>query len=269
MGLYPDLLPGYVPVTASAHFAEEYGELLTARPGLDLVQMFDAAEQGNLAALYVVGSNPVRRYGVDPAALKNTFLVVQDMFLTETAQLADVVFPAANLYEKSGTVTNTFGDLQLVKKAGDKAGVRSDFELIVRLAGAMGGDVKKLVPFSRSGVRADFGQSRGAQSGEADRHGVWLAARNLEPKLSPFDPFAIFDEIQRLVPAYNVPRLDLLAGNDQHLRPELVQIAPASERQDLVLPSNDTLFSSGTLGEYSKMLHSVLEARKPAETAAD
>ena len=49
-------------------------------------------------------------------ALKNTFIVVQDMFLTETALLADVVLPAANLYEKSGTVTNTYGDLQLVKK---------------------------------------------------------------------------------------------------------------------------------------------------------
>ncbi len=89
--------------------------------------MFDAAQRGDLAALYVVGSNPVSRYGVDAAALKNTFLVVQDMFLTETAALADVVFPAANLYEKSGTVTNTYGDIQLVKKAADKAGVRTRF----------------------------------------------------------------------------------------------------------------------------------------------
>ena len=53
-------------------------------------------------------------------------------------QLADVVLPAANLYEKSGSVTNSYGDLQLVKKAADRAGVRTDFELIVRLAGHMG-----------------------------------------------------------------------------------------------------------------------------------
>ena len=52
---------------------------------MDLVEMFDAAGRGELAALYVVGSNPVARYGIDPAALKNTFLVVQEMFLTETA----------------------------------------------------------------------------------------------------------------------------------------------------------------------------------------
>ena len=64
-----------------------------------------------------------------------------------------------------------------------------------------------------------MGQSRGAQSGEADRHAVWLTANNLEPRLSPFDPFAILDEIQRLVPGYNLLRLQLLSGNDQHLSP--------------------------------------------------
>ncbi len=269
MGLYPDLLPGYRPVSSTGDFAAEYGPDLPAQPGLDLVEMLDAAGRGTLGALYVVGSNPVSRYGADPSALRNTFLVVQDMFLTETAQIADVVFPAANLYEKAGTVTNTFGDLQLVKKAADRAGVRTDFEIIVRLAAAMGADIKKLVPFGQRGVRADFGQARGAQSGEADRHGVWLVAQHLEPRLSPFDPFAIFDEMQRLVPAYAVPRLDLLAGNDQHLRSELVQIDNLASRRDLVLPSHDTLFTSGTLGHYSKTLHSVLEARKPAETAAD
>ncbi len=94
---------------------------------------------------------------------------------------------------------------------------------------------------------------------------------HLEPKLSPFDPFAILDEIQRLVPAYDVPRFDLLAGNDQHLHSApasgLVQIAKA--RRDVVLPSNDTLFTSGTLGRYCNVLDSVLEAHQPAETAAD
>jgi NADH-quinone oxidoreductase subunit G len=211
----------------------------------------------------------VARYGIDPASLGKTFVIAQDLFLTETAQLADVVFPAASLYEKSGTATNTFGDVQLVKKAADKAGVRADFEIVVRLAGAMGADIRALVPFGKAGVRADMGQTRGAHSGEADRHGVWLAAHHLEPKLSPFDPFAIFDEIQRLIPAYDVPRLDLLTGNDQHVKSALVQIAAAGTRRDLVLPTNDTLFSSGTLGRYSKMLGSVMEARKPAETAAD
>ena len=65
--------------------------------------------------------------------------------------------------------------------------------MIVRIADAMGHDVRKLVPFGGPGVRADMGQSRGAQSGEADRHAVWLETQGLEPKLSPFDPMAILE----------------------------------------------------------------------------
>jgi NADH-quinone oxidoreductase subunit G len=196
------------------------------------------------------------------------------MFLTETASLADVILPAANLYEKSGSVTNSYGDLQQVKKAGDYPGTRSDFELIVRIADKMGADVRKLVPFGTGGIRGDMGQTRGAQAGEADRHAVWLAANNLEPRLSPFDPFAILDEIQRVVPGYNLSRLQLLAGNDQHLEPAgaLVQI---SNRRDLVLPSADSLFTSGTLGRYSPMLGDVSRHQEqftspaPDHTAAD
>jgi NADH-quinone oxidoreductase subunit G len=250
MGLLPDLLPGYTPLTANT-FSEYKAP---AEPGLDMLEIFEAASRGELSALYVVGSNPISRYGVDPSALANTFVVVQDMFLTETAALADVILPAANLYEKSGSVTNSYGDLQLVNKAGDRAGVRTDFEMIVRIADKMGANMQALVPFGK-GLRADMGQSRGAQSGEADRHSVWLTANNLEPKLSPFDPFATLDEIQRLVPGYNLLRLQLLSGNDQHLQPaapaSLVQIG---SRRDLVLPANDSLFTSGTLGRYSAML---------------
>ncbi len=252
MGVLPDLLPGYTPIGA-----DSYAEYVNApaTKGLDLLEIFDAAAAGSLSALYIVGANPVLRYTIDPAALKDTFVVVQDMFMTETAVLADVVLPAANLYEKSGSVTNHYGDLQQVKKAADRAGVRSDFEMIVRIADRMGAHMQSLIPFGK-GSRADMGQTRGAQSGEADRHAVWLAAHNMEPRLSPFDPLAILDEIQRLVPGYDkLLRLQLLSGNDQHLEPAaapLVQIGSA--RKDLVLPSGDTLFTSGTLGHYSAML---------------
>jgi NADH-quinone oxidoreductase subunit G len=274
MGLLPDMLPGYTPIgpidtqNSSSRIALEYRSPTT--PGLDLLEIFDAAEAGNLSALYVVGANPVARYDVDPATLKNTFVVVQEMFLTETAALADVVLPAANLYEKSGSVTNSYGDLQQVKKAADRAGVRSDFEIIVRIADKMGADVGKLVPFG-AGVRADMGQTRGAQSGEADRHAVWLTANNLEPRLSPFDPTAILDEIQRLVPGYKILRTQLLSGNDQHLssaaapiRDEagLIQI---TNRRDLVLPASDTLFTSGSLTRFSAILND-LQRYKPRQS---
>ena len=271
MGLLPDFLPGYQPIAQGSAFSAEYGAALPTTPGMNLVEMMDAAGRGELGALYVVGANPVSRYGVDPAALRNTFVVVQDMFLTETAALADVVLPAAYLYEKAGTVTNTYGDVQMVKKASDTAGVRPDFELIVRIADKMGAKAQSLVPFGK-GLRTDMGQSRGAQSGEADRHAVWLAANNYEPKVSPFDPFATFDEVQRLVPSYAISRFELFSGSAKPMRADLVQInALPPERADLVLPAHDTLFTSGTLGRYSPVLHEVLESRetRPAEAAAD
>jgi NADH-quinone oxidoreductase subunit G len=260
MGLLPDSLPGYQPLGGSSTLAHELNA--PSDPGLDLLAMFDAASAGSLAALYVVGSNPVARYNIDPATLSKTFVIVQDLFLTETAALADVVLPAASLYEKSGSVTNSYGDLQLVSKAADRAGTRSDFELIVRLADKMGHSVNKLVPFGKgpglSGTRADMGQSRGAQSGEADRHAIWLMANNLEPKLSPFDPFAILDEIQRLVPGYDkLSRLQLLSANDQHLTPAASGLVQIANRKDLVLPSSDTLFTSGSLTKFSPMLQDV------------
>jgi NADH-quinone oxidoreductase subunit G len=273
MGLLPDLLPGYVPVAEPGVFAQEYAGL-PAKAGMTQPEMFNAAAEGRLGALLVVGANPVKARSLDPAGLKNTFLIVQDMFLTETAAIADVVFPAASLYEKTGTVTNTFGDVQLVQKAADKAGTRPDFEILVRLAAAMGVDVKALVPFGKGGVRADLGQSRGAQSGEADRHAVWMAAQGLEPRLSPFDPLAVLDEIERLVPAYALDRLNLFSGNDVRTEPGFVLVsALIKPRPDLVRPAHDTLFTSGTLGRYSRGLQQleVHQSQQPrlAETAAD
>ena len=270
MGLYPDLLPGYHRVADTGPFHQEWGSV-PASTGLSLPEMIDSAKAGKLKALYVVGANPVGRFSIDPFALSKTFVVVQDMFLTETAFIADVVLPAANAYEKSGTFTNTCGDLQLVKKAGEVTDVKSDFEMIVRIADAMGFDIHKLVPFGGA-ERADMGQSRGAQSGEADRHAVWLEANGLEPKMSPLDPMAILDEIQRLVPGYGVSRINLLAGNDQHIA--FTESGPgASQRPELIVPANDNLFTSGTLGRYSKALGAVMESHQRqaegSEVAAD
>jgi len=267
MGLYPDLLPGYEPVASAGKFQKEWGSLPAAQ-GLSLPEMFDAAKAGKLKALYVVGSNPIGRLNVDPFIFAKTFVVVQEMFLTETAAIADVVLPAANAYEKTGTYTNTCGDLQLVKKAGEVTNTKPDFEMIVRIADAMGFDVRGLVPFG-SGTHSDMGQTRGAQSGEADRHAVWLEAHNLEPKMTPFDPMAILDEIQRVVAGYDVSRVNLLAGSDQHL--EIADSgASLVQTPELIVPANDDLFSSGTLGRYSKTLNSVFENKSAdTEVAAD
>ena len=90
MGLLPDMLPGYTPLAGNTTFAEYNAP---TAPGLDMLEIFEAAGRGELSALYVVGSNPIARYSVDPAALKDTFVVVQDMFLTETARSPTSSFP--------------------------------------------------------------------------------------------------------------------------------------------------------------------------------
>src|SRR6185437_7325047 len=281
MGLYPDLLPGYTTLNAGQKFVEEWGQLPAAK-GLGLAEMKQAIKERRLGALIVVGPDAPDDLGLELLEASDTFIVTLELFQEQNGNgtnspsrrnWASVVLPAASAYEKAGTFTNTCGDLQLLKKAGDITGIKSDFEIMVRIAERMGADVHKLVPFGR-GVHADMGQTRGAQSGEADRHSVWLTANNLEPRLSPFDPMAILDEIQRMVPGYDLSRIQLLSGNDQHLAPaaNLVQI---SNRRALVLPSGDTLFTSGTLGRYSPALNNVRDFQNkiaspaPDHTAAD
>ena len=123
MGLYPDLLPGYHP-TAGGSDSIRSGPFRQP-PDSTSRAWWKRARAASLKALYVVGSNPVGRLNIDPFAFSNSFVVVQDMFLTETAVMADVVLPAANAYEKAGTMTNTCGDVQLVKKAGEVSGTKA------------------------------------------------------------------------------------------------------------------------------------------------
>ena len=114
---------------------------------------------------------------------------------------------------------------------------------------------KRSFPSASAGVTADLGQSRGAQSGEADRHAVWLAANGLEPKLSPFDPLAVLDEIERLVPGYKLDRINLFSGNDVPTEPGFVPVSSLTQpHPDLITSAHDTLFTSGTLGRYSPAL---------------
>jgi NADH-quinone oxidoreductase subunit G len=111
---------------------------------------------------------------------------------------------------------------------------------------------------------ADAGQSRGVQSGEADRNAVFNEARGLVARTSPLDPTITLDEIAGLVPGYSIRRIDLAAGNPQ--RTALVQIEPAAipSHPELVVPAGNTLFTSGTLGRYSKTLNSVVESQRGA-----
>jgi NADH-quinone oxidoreductase subunit G len=142
MGVLPDTLPGYAPVadeSARAKFESAWGTKIPAKPGKNARDIFAGIESGEIKALLVFGSNPVRSFGVKPETLRKLeFLFVADLFPTETAELADVVLPAASFAEKSGTITNTCGQVQALKRTMRKAGTRSDFEILMALAAAFG-----------------------------------------------------------------------------------------------------------------------------------
>jgi len=146
----PDFLPGYRSVADSevvGRFEKAWGAKLPTNPGLTVVEMMKAAGEGRIKAMYIMGENPMLS---DPdiahvsEGLKNLkFLVVQDIFLTETARLADVVFPAVTFAEKDGTFTNTERRVQLVRKAIEPLGeAKPDWEIITQLSSRMGYPLK-------------------------------------------------------------------------------------------------------------------------------
>ena len=196
MGLLPDLGPGYQPVDS---------------PGLAFDEILNAA---GLDVLWVVGANPLRSAQL---ASQKAFVVVNEMFLTETAQRADVVFPAASAYEKNGTVTNVCGEVQRLKAGPKFMGAKPDLEIIGLIAKEMGANI-----------------------------GIWLADK-------------VFDEIRKTVHGYNVALPVISSGGAAQTVPVNGRV-PATSRPELIRSARDTLFTSGSLGRYSKTLGSVAEA---------
>ncbi len=149
MGALPDLYSGYQKVSEPLHrqrFAAAWGvPALPDTPGLPLTRAMDAASDGKLFAMFIMGENPLLS---DPdqhharKALENLeLLVVQDIFLTETAALAHIVLPAACYAEKEGTFTNTERRVQRVRKAVEPPGeARSDQDIICAIAQRAGYD---------------------------------------------------------------------------------------------------------------------------------
>ncbi len=146
MGALPDVLPGYRKITDEDErkkFEQAWQISLPALRGFTIPEMFTAAVNGEVKAMYIVGENPVlsdaNANHVSHALQSLDFLVVQDIFLTETALLADVILPAACFAEKNGTFTNTERRIQMVRKAVEPPGQsRTDLEIITDLAGRLG-----------------------------------------------------------------------------------------------------------------------------------
>ena len=148
MGALPDRLPGFQHVENDplrARFDAAWGVAVPPKRGWNLTGMFHAMEQGELTALYVIGENPVQSEADQGKAIRALsgleHLVVQDIFLTKTAELADVVLPAAAAWaETEGTVTNSERRVQRVRKALDPPGeARDDLAIIFDLARRLGG----------------------------------------------------------------------------------------------------------------------------------
>ncbi|MBC7334853.1 MAG: molybdopterin-dependent oxidoreductase, partial [Clostridia bacterium] len=146
MGALPNYLPGYQRVDRQAareRFAAAWGREIPAKIGLSVVEMFEAAHRGILKALYIVGENPMVSNPdlnrVKEALRRLDFLVVQDIFLTETAKLAHVVLPGASFAEKDGTFTNTERRVQRVRRAIAPVGQsRPDWQIVTDLAARLG-----------------------------------------------------------------------------------------------------------------------------------
>lgn len=146
MGGLPNFFPSYQLVfddEARTELEKHWGTKLPSKPGLTLTEMMKAAEDGAVKGMYIMGENPVLS---DPdsnhvrTALKTLdFLVVQDIFLTETAELADVVLPAASFAEKEGTFTNTERRIQRVRKAvSSPEEAAPDCKIILGIANRLG-----------------------------------------------------------------------------------------------------------------------------------
>jgi NADH-quinone oxidoreductase subunit G len=174
----------------------------------------------DLDVLWVVGANPLRGSSEKPRPSgSGRFLVVQDLFLTETARAADVVLPAASAYEKNGTVTNVCGEVQRLRRAVGAMGAKPDLEIMGLLAREMG-------------VAAELG---------------------------PWIPESVFTDIRKNVRGYDVP-LPVLEMGGAAQTAALNGRVPLDGRPELIRSAHENLFTSGTLGRYSKVLNSVVES---------
>jgi formate dehydrogenase alpha subunit len=145
MGGLPNVYPGYQRVTdpnVQEKFERAWGAPLSNQVGLTITEILKGAEEGSVRGLYVIGENPMIsdpdlnhvRYSLQ----RTEFIVVQDLFFTETSQFADVIFPAASFVEKEGTFTNTERRIQPVRRAVDAPGeAKPDSWIITELAKRM------------------------------------------------------------------------------------------------------------------------------------
>ena len=212
MGSLPNFLPGYQSMDdnqAKENFEKRWGVSLPTNTGLTAMEIIEQAKEGKVKGMLIVGENPVSSFPcrslVRNALTSLDFLVVTDMFLTETAELAAMVLPTASFAEKEGTFTNFEGRAQRVRKAIEPLGDSlPDWEIILQLASKMGhpmpysspkqvrDEIEELVPLYQ---RLDYDDFEAEDLGWADLERSHLGERRLykEPFPSGFGRFSPVD----------------------------------------------------------------------------
>jgi formate dehydrogenase major subunit len=262
MGALPNVLPAYQPVAndeARAKFEKVWNVTLPAKPGKTIVEMLDAAHKGEIKALYVMGENPMVS---DPdlthveASLKHLgLLIVQDIFLTETAKLADVVLPSACFAEKDGTFSNTERRVQRVRKAVPAPGeAKADWEIIAGISTRMGypmgyasaaeimAEINAVTPsyagityerLEKGGIQwpcpnADHPGTRFLHKDRFSRgRGLFHAIEYLPPAELPSDEYPIILSTGRVLYHYHTGTMTRLSQGSMERCPEsLVEINP-------------------------------------------
>jgi len=158
MGVLPDRLPGLAPLSERKMFEKVWGGRIPEAPGLSAYEMLHAAKEGSLKALYIMGENPTVDFPdtkfVEEALNSLDFLVVQDLFMTKTAAMADVILPATSFVEKSGEFTNLEGRVQSFDPIVPvHAEAMSDGRILIELSRKMG---KGFSFMSRAEVREEI-----------------------------------------------------------------------------------------------------------------
>ena len=232
MGALPDRLPGFQHVENDerrAKFERAWGVKIPAKSGWRLNEMFDAMERSELNALYVIGENPAQSEADQHRAVRLLkgldFLLVQDIFLTATAELANVVLPAAAGWcESEGTVTSSERRVQRVRRAvAPPTGVRDDLEILYELARRLGhewgkpsaediwNEVRRLSPMHSGMSYARLEQMNGIQwpcydeshPGELYLHGRLWATPLVGPR-APFSPVEYSPPVDALDEQYPI-----------------------------------------------------------------
>jgi formate dehydrogenase alpha subunit len=269
MGALPNVFPAYQQVAseeARAAFTKAWGGAvsLSAKPGLTVVEMMNAAHEGKIKGLYIMGENPMLS-DPDLSHVKESLkqldiLVVQDIFLTETARLADVVLPSACFAEKDGTFTNTERRVQRVRKAVEAPGLaRSDWEIIADLSGRMGypmnyasaeeimNEIRRVTP-SYGGITYERIEKEGLQwpcpnashPGTKFLHrdrfsrgqGLFHAIEYIPPAELPDDAYPMILTTGRVLYHYHTGTMTRMARGPSERCPEsLVEINPADARR--------------------------------------